>query len=724
MLKFRRIFFPLVMLAATLGNTYPALAVGPFAPGETLNPSCSPTDTDCTVTGSSGGDITSLIGLNQQNALQLNPFSTGGGNTSEMRFLELLANGTNYGGFKAPDALSSNQIWTLPTADGSSGQILSTNGAGELIWATASGASTGTTYSAGTGLALSGNTFSLSPISNANVATAAAIDPSKLGAAGATSGQVLRWSGTEWAAATVAGATAYSAGTGLSLSGTTFNLGDTAVTVGTYGSSANVPQFTVDAQGRITAVSNVALSGLIPSQSGNSGKFLTTNGADASWAALSVTETDPTALKISNNLSDLTSASTARTNIGLANVTNEAQIAKTVGTAKGDVIGFTGSATPVNLAVGTNGQVLSANSSAASGLAWTTPSSAPVSSVFGRTGIVSATTNDYTWAQIDKTTSSLADLGTRAISDTTGVLTAARGGTGLSTFGGINTILYTTAASTLASFATANNGVLITSAAGLPSIGSTLPAAVQSNITGLGTITSGIWNGTTIAIANGGTGQITANAALNGFLPSQTGNSGKVLQTNGTNSSWATVGTGSVTSVSGSGGTTGLTLTGGPITSAGTLTLGGTLAVANGGTGATSAATTAQATPATPTGTTDTTGKMMGLAGSFTPAKSGSVLIMISGDYSNNTNNDGMKAQLRYGTGAAPANGGALAGTTAGAFITATKVSNANVFIPFASQAVVTGLVAGTTYWVDTALAAVTGGTASMKDVSISVIEL
>jgi len=40
-----------------------------------------------------------------------------------------------------------------------------------------------------------------------------------------------------------------------------------------------------------------------------------------------------------------------------------------------------------------------------------------------------------------------------------------------------------------------------------------------------------------------------------------------------------------VTSVSGAGGTTGLTLTGGPITGSGTLTLGGTLVVANGGTG-------------------------------------------------------------------------------------------------------------------------------------------
>lgn len=49
-------------------------------------------------------------------------------------------------------------------------------------------------------------------------------------------------------------------------------------------------------------------------------------------------------------------------------------------------------------------------------------------------------------------------------------------------------------------------------------------------------------------------------------------------------------GSGSVTSVSVSGGSTGLTTTGGPITSTGTITLGGTLNIANGGTGATTAA--------------------------------------------------------------------------------------------------------------------------------------
>lgn len=49
-------------------------------------------------------------------------------------------------------------------------------------------------------------------------------------------------------------------------------------------------------------------------------------------------------------------------------------------------------------------------------------------------------------------------------------------------------------------------------------------------------------------------------------------------------------GTGSVTSVAVSPGTTGLTVSGSPITTSGTITLGGTLALANGGTGATTAA--------------------------------------------------------------------------------------------------------------------------------------
>jgi hypothetical protein len=65
------------------------------------------------------------------------------------------------------------------------------------------------------------------------------------------------------------------------------------------------------------------------------------------------------------------------------------------------------------------------------------------------------------------------------------------------------------------------------------------------------------------------------------------GNNGQVLTSSGGGApTWTTItGVGTVTSVSGSGGTTGLTVSGGPITAAGTLTLGGTLAISAGGTG-------------------------------------------------------------------------------------------------------------------------------------------
>ncbi len=53
-----------------------------------------------------------------------------------------------------------------------------------------------------------------------------------------------------------------------------------------------------------------------------------------------------------------------------------------------------------------------------------------------------------------------------------------------------------------------------------------------------------------LPISKGGSGQTTANTALNAFLPSQTSNAGKYLQTDGSNTSWASVSTGTVTNVS------------------------------------------------------------------------------------------------------------------------------------------------------------------------------
>lgn len=70
---------------------------------------------------------------------------------------------------------------------------------------------------------------------------------------------------------------------------------------------------------------------------------------------------------------------------------------------------------------------------------------------------------------------------------TTGVLPVAKGGTNLSSTTA-NQLLYSSATDTIAGLATANDGTLITSGAGVPSISSTLPSAVQNNITALGTI--------------------------------------------------------------------------------------------------------------------------------------------------------------------------------------------------------------------------------------------
>ena len=50
---------------------------------------------------------------------------------------------SNYVAFAAPSTVSANLTWTLPGADGTNGQVLSTNGSGTLSWATGGGVSDG-----------------------------------------------------------------------------------------------------------------------------------------------------------------------------------------------------------------------------------------------------------------------------------------------------------------------------------------------------------------------------------------------------------------------------------------------------------------------------------------------------------------------------------------------------------------------------------------------------
>jgi hypothetical protein len=59
--------------------------------------------------------------------------------TAELRLAD--TDSTHYVGFKAPGTVTTNKIWTLPAADGSSGQVLTTDGSGTFSFSTpASGA--------------------------------------------------------------------------------------------------------------------------------------------------------------------------------------------------------------------------------------------------------------------------------------------------------------------------------------------------------------------------------------------------------------------------------------------------------------------------------------------------------------------------------------------------------------------------------------------------------
>jgi len=232
----------------------------------------------------------------------------------------------------------------------------------------------------------------------------------------------------------------------------------------------------------------------------------------------------------------------------------------------------------------------------------------------------------------------------------TGTLAYDQGGTGQTTYAA-GDIVYASATNTLSKLAVGTTGQVLKVAAGVPawetdtttgtvtSVGLSAPAFLTvggSPVTTTGTLAL-TYSGTALPEANGGTAQTTYTtgdllyaSGSNTLAKLAVGTTGQVLKVAAGVPSWATesVGSGTVTSVAMSGGTTGLTTSGGPITTSGTITLAGTLAPGNGGTGVSNnAASTltisgAYATTLTVTAATGvtlpTTGTLATLAGTET----------------------------------------------------------------------------------------------------------
>ena len=97
-----------------------------------------------TLSASSAGDLNSTVNISGTVSLD--------GSANELRFYE----GSNYVGFEAP-SLSADKIWVLPDSDGSSNQVLQTDGSGTLSWTTITATSVGT-LSGGTPLVFEGAT--------------------------------------------------------------------------------------------------------------------------------------------------------------------------------------------------------------------------------------------------------------------------------------------------------------------------------------------------------------------------------------------------------------------------------------------------------------------------------------------------------------------------------------------------------------------------------------
>ena len=371
----------------------------------------------------------------------------------------------------------------------------------------------------------------------------------------------------------ISSAQIYSAGTGLTLSGTQFSITNTAVTPASYGSASKTLTATVNAQGQLTALADTNIS-IAPSQinatipnSGLTNSSVTFNGQTVALGASgTVTANTTNALTIGTGLSGtsfngsgpvtIAIDSTVATLTGVQTLTN-----KTIDAAS-NTLSNIGNSSLTNSSVTFNGQTVA----------------------LGASGTVTATTTNALTIGTGLSGTSFNGSGatTIAIDSTVATLDGAQVLTNKTINAASNTL------SNIGNSSLTNSSITINGSA--ISLGGSVSVGTVTSVGGTAPVSSTGGNTPTISMTQ-------SNSTTDGYLSATDWNT---FNNKGS-------GNGTVTSVSGTGTVSGISLSG-TVTSSGNLTLGGTLDLSSppaiGGT-----------VPAAITGTTITATNYVGISG-------------------------------------------------------------------------------------------------------------